>query len=31
MFVGDLMGTLLVIYTVKMALLLVPSSPHGLR
>ncbi|NDP63515.1 hypothetical protein [Polaromonas sp.] len=31
MFVGDLMGTLLVIYSVKAALSLLPSSPHGLR
>ena len=31
MFIGDLMGTLLVIYAVKMALSLVPSNPHGLR
>ena len=31
MFVGDLMGTLLVIYSVKAALSLLPSSPHRLR
>jgi hypothetical protein len=31
MFIGDLSGTLLVIYTVKAALSVIPSRPIGLR